>query len=188
MLNVFLGGGLSLIYTKLNKKIKYEHDYNKLFVILSVLVSFLVSLRFENGLKRVVLAFLFTTLLNITFIDIKTMEIPDTYNLIVLILGVINILGVQSNYKLAIIGLLSFALFFVIAIFSGGSMGMGDVKLSLGLGLFYGANTYGRFLIATFGIGAGVALLLILSKKKTREDKIPFGPFIAIGSIISILL
>ncbi len=67
------------------------------------------------------------------------------------------------------------------------AMGGGDVKLLAMVGSFVGwMFTLVTIMIAAF-IGALVGGTLIFLKKKARSDYIPFGPFLALGSIIIIL-
>ncbi len=66
-------------------------------------------------------------------------------------------------------------------------MGFGDVKLGFLIGLVNGFP-FGIFSIFLgFVIGAVYSLLLMAVKKKTMKDTIPFGPFLIIGSVITLL-
>ena len=90
-------------------------------------------------------------------------------------------------------GILIFAIMYTIMllgnlIFKKESLGGGDIKLALGLGLFFNRLAYIDFLIYTFGIGAVIALILLVTKKKSKEDKIAFGPFMSLGAILAILV
>ena len=80
------------------------------------------------------------------------------------------------------------SLFFLllIAITRGKGMGLGDVKLGFLIGLFNGfpLNIFAIFL--GFLVGSIVSIALILLKKKTLKDIIPFGPFLIIGSFIAL--
>jgi leader peptidase (prepilin peptidase)/N-methyltransferase len=66
-------------------------------------------------------------------------------------------------------------------------MGGGDVKLAALIGFFLGwklalVALFLAVLVATvFGIG------LIIIKRKSRKDAIPFGPFLALGAFFSLL-
>ncbi|MDI6637541.1 MAG: A24 family peptidase [Bacillota bacterium] len=75
-------------------------------------------------------------------------------------------------------------LVFLIALLSRGGMGGGDVKLMALVGSFLGPWAgLASFMIACF-IGAAVGVGLIVAGLKKRKDEIPFGPFIAAGTII----
>ena len=61
---------------------------------------------------------------------------------------------------------------------------MGDVKLGIMMGLFLGwkmsiMSLYVSFLVASF-----VGLVTIVTGQLKKGDRIPFGPFLAIGTIL----
>jgi len=64
------------------------------------------------------------------------------------------------------------------------AMGGGDVKLAAGIGACLGWEKIFWVIMLAAGIGALSGLLLIILKKKTRTDPIPFGPFLAAGAIL----
>ena len=67
---------------------------------------------------------------------------------------------------------------------------MGDVKLAGLIGLFLGYASWGRvvagFFLA-FLAGAIVGVALMLAGRAGRKTAIPFGPFMALGAILSTL-
>ncbi len=67
-------------------------------------------------------------------------------------------------------------------------MGFGDVKLMGALGLFFGWQTIIIISLFAFLMGAIIGVLLIVSKKKSTQDYIPFGPFIVIAAIIAMFV
>ena len=80
--------------------------------------------------------------------------------------------------------------FLIVALISPAGMGMGDVKLAGLIGLFLGYLGWGRIVIAffaAFAVGAVVGIALMLTGKAGRKTAIPFGPFMALGAIISAL-
>jgi len=93
-----------------------------------------------------------------------------------------------KNYLVTLFSAFGISLFFVslILLTKGKGMGGGDVKLGLLIGLFNGFpyNILGIFL--GFVIGSVFSLLMILFKKKTMKDIIPFGPFLIAGSLVSL--
>lgn len=184
--NLFFTVLISILFLYINKKISYEHDYPKIFIAINILLSIVTSLKY-SGRVGLLVNLLFIVLANITFIDFKYLEIPDTYNFIVLILGILNVVF-MGNLSFMITGIISFVLFFMISVFSGGALGGGDIKLSLGLGMFFILSQYLTFIMYTFGVGAILAFGLLLLKKRKKEDQIPFGPFMAIGAVIAVLL
>ncbi|WP_227396735.1 prepilin peptidase [Jeotgalibacillus aurantiacus] len=78
-----------------------------------------------------------------------------------------------------------FGLLFFIAILSKGGMGGGDIKLYGVIGLVLGVKlTLLSFFFATL-IGTVAGLFMIVIKKKSRKEPVPFGPSIAAGSLIA---
>lgn len=67
-------------------------------------------------------------------------------------------------------------------------MGFGDVKLVFLLGLFLGFPKIVIAIYLAFLTGALVSVILVLGYKKSRKDTIPFGPFLIIGTVLSLFL
>lgn len=81
------------------------------------------------------------------------------------------------------------AIFMILAsILTRRGVGMGDIKLLTALALLGGVNTIGWTLIFGVGLCAIVAVILLITKKKSIKGTLPFGPFIFIGYILTILL
>lgn len=79
------------------------------------------------------------------------------------------------------------AFFFLIILISRGKwMGMGDVKLAVFMGLVLGWPKILLALFLAFLVGAFVSIILMILKKKTLKSQIPFGPFLALSTIIAI--
>jgi len=68
------------------------------------------------------------------------------------------------------------------------AMGMGDVKLMGALGLFFGVKSIIMISILSFLIGAVASIFLLVFKLKKSDEYIPFGPFIVISVVISIIV
>ena len=90
-----------------------------------------------------------------------------------------------SEYLLG--GLLGGGLISVIVVLTKG-MGLGDVEVFLLCGLFIGFKLTLVALFFSFIIGGISGLLLIIFKKKSRKDYIPFAPYIALGGITAVLI
>ena len=92
------------------------------------------------------------------------------------------------DIKHAAIGLgVGLFLFLLIALLSRGGMGMGDVKMAALMGIILG---YPNVLVAIFmSIVAGgvIAIILLATRKKGRKQAIPFGPFLALGTMLALL-
>ncbi len=68
------------------------------------------------------------------------------------------------------------------------ALGMGDVKLAAAMGAIFGPgySLFAYFLLSIL-IGAAVAVLLMLLRLKRQGDYIPFGPMMALASIVMLL-
>ncbi len=69
--------------------------------------------------------------------------------------------------------------------FSGGrAMGLGDAKLLWGVGWFLGFIGGLSAIIFSFWIASVPALFLLISKKGGLKTEVPFGPFIALATVL----
>lgn len=85
----------------------------------------------------------------------------------------------------------AFVVFALLHVVSPRSMGFGDVKLAFVLGLFLGYLGWGEVVLGLFlGFlyGAVIGIALILTGVRTRKDHVPFGPFLAAGTLTAILV
>jgi len=87
----------------------------------------------------------------------------------------------------AIGGAIGFALFLLIAVISRGGMGWGDVKLAGLIGLATGFPLVFLSIIMGAILGGIVAVAMVIAKKKQRRQTIPFGPFLAVAAMITLL-
>jgi leader peptidase (prepilin peptidase)/N-methyltransferase len=84
-------------------------------------------------------------------------------------------------------GGIGFALFLLIAIVSHGGMGWGDVKLAALIGLATGFPLVFFAIIMGAILGGIVAVALVIAKKRKRQETIPFGPFLALAAMVTLL-
>ncbi len=84
-------------------------------------------------------------------------------------------------------GAAAFLLVFVFAYPRG--MGMGDVKLAGVLGLFLGHEVgVAIFVAVVAGTLVGAAVMARLGVQRGRKTRVPFGPFLALGGIVALLV
>lgn len=84
-----------------------------------------------------------------------------------------------------------FAVYFLLALISPASMGMGDVKLALVVGLllgWFGLNTWFIGLLGAFVVGGIVALIALALRHVTLRGSIPFGPSMLAGALLAVLV
>ncbi len=81
--------------------------------------------------------------------------------------------------------LLSFGLGYLL---SHGSMGAGDVKLSLIMGIYLTGNDIPGAILYGCLIAAEYSIVQFLRKKISRKDRIPFVPFLYMGVVVRYIL
>lgn len=126
-------------------------------------------------------------LIIITISDLETMLIPDKVLLFFLVpLILLRMLEPLPYWWDSLAGAaFGFLLFLLLAIVSKGGMGGGDIKLMAVIGLVLGfSGTLLTIFLSSF-LGAVFGIIGLLSGKLKRKHPIPFGPFIALGAIIS---
>ncbi|MDD5435677.1 MAG: prepilin peptidase [Nitrospira sp.] len=104
---------------------------------------------------------------------------------------IINIFLPEFGVKNFLYGLLGgaigFTILFIPALIYSKGMGWGDVKMAGLIGLMTG---FPRSIAAIFSgiiLGGLVSILLLALKKKRLKEGIPFGPFLALGALVSLL-
>lgn len=121
----------------------------------------------------------------------------DMWGLLALVLwfvflGVAFIEGERVSLAGALLGAALFSgFFFAIALLYVGGMGGGDVKLALSLGAFAGyLGAPGTVLVAMFAaiVLGGVISIVVLLAGGTRKTALPFGPFLALGTVVAIFV
>jgi len=84
-------------------------------------------------------------------------------------------------------GAIGFAIFLLIALVSRGGMGWGDVKLAALIGLATGFPLVFVAIIMGAILGGIVAVPLLIAKKRNRRQTVPFGPFLGVAAMITLL-
>jgi len=94
--------------------------------------------------------------------------------------------GMRVAYA-ALGGGIGFGIFLLIALISRGGMGWGDVKLAGLIGLATGFPLVFLSIIMGAILGGIVAVALVIAKKRKRQQTVPFGPFLAVAAMITLL-
>lgn len=166
---------------------------------LSGLLSFLIVL--VHGLTPVTIIFLLASwlLLAMSVYDMMHMILPDSWTMLLGILGIVGQVSgllplINSGVQIDILAGFIFATPFLVLwkITKGRSMGFGDIKLMLAIGLFHGWALGLSSLLVAFWVGAVVSIFYLLFsrfgyKKVNMQSPIPFGPFLALGAVVSII-
>ncbi len=130
----------------------------------------------------------------IAFIDYDHQIIPDGLLIFGLLWFLLARLGGSYFEGTAIVtldalwGLLAGGgVFLLIALLSKGGMGGGDVKYMALIGFAFGLESVVLVMFLSFFIGAVISVVLLMTKIKGRKEAIPFGPFISIGWLLTLL-
>jgi leader peptidase (prepilin peptidase) / N-methyltransferase len=81
--------------------------------------------------------------------------------------------------------------YFVLAFISPSGLGLGDVKFAAVVGAFLGWFGWPYVAVGTllaFVLNAAVAVLVLLSRRGTRESQIPFGPAMMLGAALAVVI
>lgn len=130
-----------------------------------------------------------------SMVDMDRYYIPNRVSLGIMILGGVFSLFNGIGMERSMIGGAVYGLPFLLIYGYGADickrevLGFGDVKLAVALGTLMGYVNFfivHIFITISFVIGAVVGIGMIALKKKGRGDEIPFGPYIALGGIITL--
>jgi len=157
-------------------------------------IYLIIYLIYGLSIQTLIYIILSSALIIIAFIDLNEQIVPDVISLPGIVLGLILSFFVSyiSFVNSALGVLVGGGIILIIglagsAIFKKEAMGGGDVKLAAMIGAFLGWRYIIISLFLGFFLGALAGIILILSKIKSREDVVPFGPFIVLGSLITLL-
>jgi len=146
--------------------------------------------RYGLGGKGLLGAVFCPTLVLLAVIDLKHRLLPNAIiGPAIVVVGVIVAVSAPHDFlgHLAAAAALG-GFFFAFAAIFPGSLGMGDAKLGFLLGLALGAKTLGAALIAFAGLLVAALWVLATRGVSSRKDAIPFGPFLALGGILTFFL
>uniref|UniRef100_A0A7V3YKA9 Prepilin peptidase n=1 Tax=Candidatus Caldatribacterium californiense TaxID=1454726 RepID=A0A7V3YKA9_9BACT len=122
----------------------------------------------------------------IAFIDLRSFRIPDPLVFALSGLGVLKMV-LEGSYAPSLSGFLAlFGFFFLLHLFFPKGMGFGDVKLAGSIGLFLGFRLGVLSAFLAFISGGLVGVVLVVFRRKTLKDPLPFGPFLALGALLSL--
>lgn len=190
------------------EKNKEGLDNNYIFMILmgTLYIGLLYRLGINKegilkNLELIKFIILMPMLILALFIDIKHRIIPNRLNLTILEVGlVITFIYGITNVNMAkeyILGMLLGGVIFAIITLLGGliygkeTMGMGDLKYTAVLGLFFGASSIAEISLLAFFIAAICSIIILLVRLlilKNKDEYMPFGPFLSISAIVCIFI
>ena len=173
--------------------------YSAVCIVLTVTVAaFFQKLYPHNSgwvnIKRMVLLGIIWPL---AYIDAKTYRIPNKFILFGLISRAVILIfellfgneyiwASLISEVIASVALLLASLLCVLVVKNG--IGYGDMKLFVIMGLLLGTEGIWSAIFLALIVSFVIAVVVLLTKKKTRRDAIPFGPAIVIGTYLSVCL
>jgi leader peptidase (prepilin peptidase)/N-methyltransferase len=157
-----------------------------------------VALRFGFVPELPAFLFLAAVGLALALIDLDVQRLPDALTLpsLGVAAALLTVAAVTGDHPDALLGAavgaaVLGAFYFVIWFAYPAGMGFGDVKLAPTLGAYlgwlgYGVLATGAFLGFLYGGLVGIGLVLF--KEGGRKTKVPFGPFMLLGTLTAILV
>lgn len=195
---MFLASAYLLVREEETKgKITYAYILVSFVVVMGITCTLLFYYT-ENpllfNLKRIGLL---TILWAVAYVDFRELRIPNSYIIlglvyrIVLIPFELLITGTQMRFGLLGEVAAAGALFLAAMLCKlciKNSIGAGDIKLFVVMGLLLGMDGIWSAIFLTLILSFVIAVFVLVTRKKTRKDSIPFGPAIALGTYLSIFL
>ncbi len=149
----------------------------------------LLYLRYGFTTELFIMMFYSALFLVLLVIDLEHNIIPDkiVYPAIVVSL-IISTLNSNIGITKALIGgVAGFGIFLIIALVSRGGMGWGDVKMAALVGVAVGFPMVFIALFLAVISGGAVAVFLLLTRIKGRKDGIPFGPYLSLATVATLI-
>jgi leader peptidase (prepilin peptidase)/N-methyltransferase len=146
---------------------------------------------YRHDPAEAVIGLVFVTMLAaVTLTDLEQRIIPNKILLVASILCIVIALptdpGGMPERLIAAVG--AGGLFFLAALAYPSGMGLGDVKLAAVMGLFLGRAVAPAILAALLA-GSIIGLALLARHgSSARKMAIPFGPFLALGGVVGLLV
>ena len=157
-----------------------------------------LATRVHPGLVLAAACWLAACAVPLAFIDAAVRRLPDRLTIpayagtAALLLLAAATSGHWPTLLRAALGGLALAGFYLaLLLISPSAMGLGDVKLAASLGTllaWFGWRTLIAGGFAGFALAGVFGVALLASRRATRKQRIPFGPFMILGAFLVILL
>lgn len=181
--------------TKCGSKISYQYPTVEFItgVLFTLIIYFYPPVDLYSSVHTLFYLIITGILIVISIYDIKHKIIPDSLSYSFAIIAFLHMfiskdlsIVIPHWYDLLSGPILAFPLAFLWVISKGKWLGLGDVKLLLGVGFTLGLFDAISSFILSFWIGAfmGILWMYIVHKKLKRGYEIPFGPYIIVSMYI----
>lgn len=177
---------------KCKSKISWQYPLIEILagVLFILIFYYFPPISLQASFNTVFYLFITSLLLIITIYDIKHKIIPDPIVYLFSFVAFVKLFispdlnfYVPSVMNLASGPLLASPFFFIWLFSKGKWMGLGDAKLTLGIGWVLGLGAGLSAVILAFWIGAVVSIIwiYIVFRKFKSKQEIPFGPYLILG-------
>ena len=180
---------------KCKKKISIQYslvEFISIFLFVNIYYFYGISL------TSILLMILGLSFIIIFFIDLKHFIIPNSITFPMMALGFIksfdpNLNSMFPNYVLSLLGglfgygIIWSIIFFYKLIKKKEGMGLGDAKLLGVIGFWFGLKSIPFVIFLSSTIALISVIPDLLKKSKRMSSKIPFGPYIIIGTLVYLI-
>jgi leader peptidase (prepilin peptidase) / N-methyltransferase len=156
-----------------------------------------VTVRFEAGVAAIPFAVFVASLVALSVIDFERFILPRkiiytaaAISAPLLVAAALVRDEPDRMWRAAAGAAVGFGILFVIHLISPKGMGFGDVRLAGLIGLHLGWLGLGYVFVGLFFgflLASVVGIALMALGRRSRKDRIPFGPFLAGGAVIAVL-
>jgi leader peptidase (prepilin peptidase)/N-methyltransferase len=169
-----------------------------IWTVVSAVLGGLIGWRFDVGLLAITACTLAVGLVVLTEIDLRTRRLPreisyPLFGSVLTLVGVVSWVG-EGDGRIIQTVLGATVATIVLSILhwsSRGQLGDGDVRLAPALGTvasFGGVSAVWTSLLVAFVAAGAFVIVLMVSGRATRTTTVPFGPFLAGGAIVTVLV
>jgi Flp pilus assembly protein protease CpaA len=161
------------------------------FVLGLPLLSAIAGWRFDRVIDAIAVSIFVAGLLICTATDLLRYRVPNavTYpgTLLALLAALFLAPSVTDLLDATLAALLAGGVFLVMAIITRGGMGLGDVKLAVLIGAVLGLQSAFQALGLGVIIGGLIIVVLFLLRFVSRQQAVPYAPFLAIAAVAVLL-
>jgi len=166
--------------------------------VLGAIAGVALLWRFDFTIELFVFALLISALVAQSIVDAATHRLSRRITMGTIILGapllVIAAIVRDDPGRLVVsfaCTVLLFSVFLLLWVLSRGGIGGGDVRLAIVMGMYLGwlGAKYVLVAVLVASVSAGVvALVLLISRRATRTTRLAFGPYLAFGTLVSVMV
>jgi leader peptidase (prepilin peptidase)/N-methyltransferase len=158
-------------------------------IVAAAALAVATLVRFGVGANGAAWAVVQVVLVGLAWIDLRERRLP---NALVVPLGLGALVARAafvrgSLVEVVVAGAVAFAVFLLLALVVRGGLGMGDVKLAAAEGLLLGRAAVDALVLGVV-LGGLAAVVLLLVRRAGRASTYAYGPYLALGAAIAILV